>query len=132
MKTIFIKKRTLFFLVMLWLMAPRVADAQTVSHQATLIDFLASMSQKGYIDFDDLIKPIDRKQIFSLLQALKINQQLNKIEKQELEFYTASYALEDSSYLPNKGTAISFRHFFKKPKDQQHVFFIKTKILDVL
>jgi hypothetical protein len=101
--------------------------AQTFSHQQNLNEFLERMSQKGFVDYYDLIKPVDRKHIFSLLQALKNNNQLNPVEKKELIFYINGYELEDSSFMPNKPVAPSFKHFFKKPFDQQHLFLYKDK-----
>ena len=44
-----------------------VAHAQVQSHQTTVINFLGRMAQKGKIEFNDLIKPIDRKIIFQKL-----------------------------------------------------------------
>jgi hypothetical protein len=41
--------------------------AQVQSHQTTVIDFLSRMAQKGKIEFNDFIKPVDRKIIFQKL-----------------------------------------------------------------
>lgn len=118
--------RALVFLVCLVFTSTSLR-AQTVSHQQNLNEFLERMSQKGFVDYYDLMKPVDRKHIFSLLQTLKNNTQLNPVEKKELSFYINGYELEDSSFMPNKPVAPSFKHFFKKPFDQQHLFLYKDK-----
>ena len=118
--------RALVFLVCLVFTSTSLR-AQTVSHQQNLNEFLERMSQKGFVDYYDLMKPVDRKHIFSLLQTLKNNTQLNPVEKKELNFYINGYELEDSSFMPNKPVAPSFKHFFKKPFDQQHLFLYKDK-----
>jgi hypothetical protein len=103
------------------------ASSQTFSHQQNLDNFLLLMSQKGFIEYNNTIKPVDRKYIFSLLQDLKTNSDLNPIEKKELQFYLTGYKLEDSAYMPNNKVAPSFKHFFQKPFDEQHLFLYKDK-----
>jgi len=103
------------------------ATAQTFSHQQNLDQFLALMSQKGFIDYNDLIKPNDRTYIYSLLQTLKSNNNLSTLEKQDVNFYLSGFKLEDSTYLPNDKVKPSFPQFFKKPFDEQHLFLYKDK-----
>ncbi len=71
-------------------------NAQVQSHQTTLIDFLSRMAQKGKIEFNDFIKPVDRKIIFQKLEELQ-NQRndLSKIEKKELQFFITGFFLEN-------------------------------------
>ena len=69
--------------------------AQVQSHQTTVIDFLSRMAQKGKIEFNDLIKPIDRKIIFQKLEALQNQKDLSAIEQKELQFFIAGFALEN-------------------------------------
>ncbi len=102
-------------------------SAQTVTHQQYLVSYLEIMAQKGFIDFNDLIKPVDRKQVFTLLQSLQNNPKLNSVEKQELAFFINGFKLEDSTYMPNSKVAPSFKHFFKKPKDEQYLFLYKDQ-----
>lgn len=101
--------------------------AQTYSHQENLNSFLERMAQKGLVQYNDLIKPMDRHYQFGLLQTLKNNTQLSSIEKKELNFYINGFELEDSSFMPNNKVAPSFKHFFKNPFDQQHLFLYKDK-----
>ena len=54
--------------------------------------FLYRMAQKGFIDFNDLIKPINRVQVLNALNIL--NQKdfaLTNVEKKELNFYLQEY-----------------------------------------
>jgi hypothetical protein len=127
MKTNFLKSLFAFFIVLCFAFSSNKLFAQTFSHQDNLNQFLELMSQKGFINYNNLIKPVDRKQLFSLLDDLKTNSDLNALEKQELAFYLQGFKLEDSAYMPNNKVAPSFPHFFKKPLDQQHLFLYKDK-----
>jgi hypothetical protein len=127
MKTNFLKSLFVFFITVCFALNFNQATAQTFSHQQNLNQFLELMSQKGFIDYADLIKPVERKHVFSLLQELNSNKNLNEVEKKELAFYIAGFKLEDSSFMPNKIVPPSFSHFFKKPFDQQHLFLYKDK-----
>ncbi len=60
--------------------------AQVQSHQTTVIDFLGRMAQKGKIEFNDLIKPIDRKIIFQKLEELKIKKIYLQLSKKNYNF----------------------------------------------
>ena len=119
--------RIIFMLAICFLGNFNKLSAQTVTHQQYLVSYLEIMAQKGYIDFNDLIKPVDRKQVFTLLQSLQNNPKLNSVEKQELAFFINGFKLEDSTYMPNSKVAPSFKHFFKKPKDEQYLFLYKDQ-----
>ncbi len=55
--------------------------------------FLYRMAQKGFIEYNDLIKPINRSHVLNALTVLKESDTLlNKIEKQELQFYLQEYS----------------------------------------
>ncbi len=45
-----------------------IVYSQVVSHQVSVIDYLGRMAQKGNIEFNDFIKPIDRKMIYKKLK----------------------------------------------------------------
>ena len=53
--------------------------------------FLATMSQKGYIEWNDLIFPITKEKIQKALSILKNNTSLNNLEQLELAFYLKEY-----------------------------------------
>jgi hypothetical protein len=97
MKKTFLQKGLSFIIAFCFICNLHSLKAQTVTHQQYLISYLEIMAQKGYVDFNDLLKPIDRKQVFTLLQSLKNNPQLNNVEKQELAFFLNGFKLEDSS-----------------------------------
>lgn len=132
MKKIYNRYLLHFVVIICCVVSLHPASGQTFSHQQNLNQFLALMAQKGYIDYNDLIKPVDRTHIFSLLQQLKTNNNLNEVEKKELAFYSEGLVLADSSYVPNKIVAPSFPHFFKKPFDQQHLFLYKDENFGLL
>ena len=51
-------------------------------------NFLGRVSQKGIIEFDDLIRPLPRKYISDkLLEADSLSSQLTSLERDELEFF---------------------------------------------
>ena len=50
--------------------------------------FLYRMAQRGLIEYNDLIKPINRTSVLKALYILKQkNSALNNVEKNELSFY---------------------------------------------
>ena len=49
------------------------------------------MSQKGYIEWNDLIYPITKEKIQNTLFKLKDNSSLNNLEQFELAFYLKEY-----------------------------------------
>ncbi len=54
--------------------------------------FLSSMSQKGYIEWDDLIYPITKEKIKQALsEIVEKKYLLNSLEKKELNFYLQEY-----------------------------------------
>lgn len=54
--------------------------------------FLYRMAQKGFIEYNDLIKPINRVHVLDILNILKQNDSiLTSIEKAELNFYLQEY-----------------------------------------
>ncbi len=54
--------------------------------------FLYRMAQRGLIEYNDLIKPINRVHILNLLNILKQKDSaLNNVEKNELIFYLQEY-----------------------------------------
>ena len=64
--------------------------------------FLSRMSQKGIIEFDDLIKPVTREYIAGKLMEVKSKMEngrwkmegVTNVEKEELEFYLQDYTFE--------------------------------------
>ena len=70
------------------------AIAQNVweNNNSEVHPFLYRMAQKGFIEFDDLIKPINRVHILNALNVLKQRDSvLSDIEKNELNFYLQEY-----------------------------------------
>jgi hypothetical protein len=115
-------------------------NAQVQSHQTTVIDFLSRMAQKGKIEFNDLIKPIDRKIIFQKLDELQKQKDLSAIEQKEVQFFIAGFVLEnptivhfgsnlaDTSEVKNRysGPAfIAFKKLKTNPAVQQNIITYK-------
>jgi hypothetical protein len=121
--------------------------AQVQSHQTTVIDFLSRMAQKGKIEFNDFIKPIDRKIIFQKLEELKNQKDLSAIEQKEVQFFIAGFVLEnptiihigsnlaDSSLVKNLYTGPQFFAFKKlksDPSAQQHLIAYKDNQFGII
>jgi hypothetical protein len=54
--------------------------------------FLYRMAQKGFIEYNDLIKPINRTSVLSALNILKLKDStLSVVEKKEFNFYLQEY-----------------------------------------
>ena len=81
------------FIVLLLISFLNTIHGQQVYERNTLEvhQFLATMSQKGYIEWNDLIYPITKEKIQKVLQQLKFVNGLNKLEQLELDFYLKEY-----------------------------------------
>ena len=93
--------KIVFCILLLQTMMPNFTslNAQVQSHQSTVIDFLSRMAQKGKIEFNDFIKPVDRKIIFQKLEELQNQKDLSEIEQKELQFF--NYAENSEFYRAN-------------------------------
>lgn len=62
--------------------------------------FLYRMAQKGFIEYNDLIKPINRMHILNALNTLKLRDSiLSTLEKKELSFYLQEYNRQTSEQI---------------------------------
>jgi hypothetical protein len=111
-------------------------NAQVQSHQSTVVDFLSRMAQKGKIEFNDLIKPIDRKIIFQKLDELQNQKDLSLIEQKELQFFIAGFALENTTIKTlGKSTSpqfFSFKQLKLNPSAQQHLITYKDNHFGIM
>ena len=142
--------KIVFCILLLQTMMPNFnsLNAQVQSHQSTVIDFLSRMAQKGKIEFNDFIKPVDRKIIFQKLEELQ-NQKndLSAIERKELDFFIAGFTLENSKVihigsgladtglgknLYNGPQFISFKKLKSNPSIQQHLIAYKDNHFGII
>jgi hypothetical protein len=94
-------------------------NAQNIfeNNQSEVYFYLSRIAQKGLISFNDLIQPINRKEISSKLEELSNKDSLlNKIEKEELFFYLREYGLNkvqlsDKVFLLKKDEKYRWRTF---------------------
>ncbi len=76
--------------------------------------FLDRLSNKGIIEFSDLVKPVSRKYIaINIMEAESKIQMLNDLEKEELEFYKKDYFLEIEGF-DKKNLNKKYLSFFGK------------------
>ncbi len=97
---IFIKSNSLLriFTALILLFSLTILKAQVVNEPLykEVYNFLERLSNKGVIEFDDLILPVSRKTVFIKLTEAKEKQHLlTNLEKEELTFFLSDYNLEN-------------------------------------
>jgi hypothetical protein len=83
-----------YLIYIIFLLAFNKINAQEVYERNSLevYQFLSSMSQKGYIEWNDLITPASKEKIKNALTILEAKQSnLNTLEKKEMIFYLNEY-----------------------------------------
>ena len=115
-----------FCILLLQTMMPNFTslNAQVQSHQSTVIDYLSRMAQKGKIEFNDFIKPIDRKIIFQKLTELQNQKDLSAIEQKELQFFIAGFVLENPTII-HIGSSLTDTSFGKNGNSGPQFFSFK-------
>lgn len=110
-------------LIMVWVICFTCIQiqAQVFTHQKTVIEYLERMAQKGFVQLNDLVKPLDRGEVFQLLNQLQSNPNLTSIEKQELQFFLSNYRFDNLSenYVPK--TMSVFKDFKKSLFNEPHL-----------
>ena len=86
------KKLFFIFLFILAFITQAITQNVWENNNSEVHPFLYRMAQKGFIEYNDLIKPINRIHIVNALNVLKqIDSVLSDIEKNELNFYLQEY-----------------------------------------
>jgi len=113
----------LFFIIVgcIFLFNANPGTAQVFTHQQTVVAYLERMAQKGAIEFNDLMKPVDRAIVFNLLNQLQQNKNLTKLERDELEFYISYYSFDnlEKPYIPKSLTV--FKQIKKNLFNEPHI-----------
>jgi hypothetical protein len=87
-----LKKLFFTFLFILTFSIPSITQNVWENNNSEVHPFLFRMAQKGFIQYNDLIKPINRVHVVDALSILKLKDSLlSNIEKQELAFYLQEY-----------------------------------------
>jgi len=87
-----LKKLFLTFLLILAFTFQAITQNVWENTNSEVQPFLYRMAQKGFIDYNDLIKPINRVNVLNVLNILKLKvSTLNIVEKKELNFYLQEY-----------------------------------------
>ncbi|MFN5641059.1 MAG: capsule assembly Wzi family protein [Sphingobacteriales bacterium] len=85
-------KHSIFFAVFLMLITYSTSAQVWENHRSEVYPYLYRMAQKGFIEFNDVSRPLSRQQIYQWLDELQQKkQELTDIEKQELSFYIKEY-----------------------------------------
>ena len=86
------KKLFFTFLFILAFITQTISQNVWENNNSEVQPFLYRMAQKGFIEYNDLIKPINRVNVFNVLNILKLKDStLSIIEKKELNFYLQEY-----------------------------------------
>lgn len=102
-----------------------MANAQVVYEPLyeDVYNFLGRISQKGIIEFDDLIRPLPRSYISNkLLEADSLSSQLTKLEREELEFFLKDYLHERWLSEGNNKQTEHLDYFGFDPADRWRMF----------
>ena len=82
------KKLFLIFIVILAFTLQAITQNVWENTNTEVHPFLYRMAQKGFIEYEDLIKPINRINVLNALNILKLKDStLSIVEKKELNFY---------------------------------------------
>ncbi|MDY0081744.1 MAG: hypothetical protein RBR74_01045, partial [Ignavibacteriaceae bacterium] len=93
-----------------------------------IYSFLARLSQKSVVEFNDQIRPVSRKYIAQkLIEANQKSDQLTSLEKDELEFYSKDFRFEFEllNNIKNDSSGISF--FGKDKSERLRLFSFNNK-----
>ncbi len=86
------KKLFFIFLFILAFFIQAISQNVWENSNSEVHPFLYRMAQKGFIDYNDLIKPINRVHVLNSLNTLKQKDSvLNNVEKKELNFYLQEF-----------------------------------------
>ena len=81
------KKIFFTFLFILTFSIPSITQNVWENNDSEVHPFLYRMAQKGFIEYNDLIKPINRVNVLNVLSILKLKDStLSIVEKKELNF----------------------------------------------
>ncbi|HQJ45923.1 MAG TPA: hypothetical protein PK195_04720, partial [Ignavibacteriaceae bacterium] len=111
----------MFKKIFLFLLLSSFAFAQVVYEPLNrdIYSFLAKLSQKSVIEFNDQIRPVSRKYVAQkLIEANQKSNQLTSLEKDELEFYSKDFRFEFEllNNVKNDSTEIIF---FRNDKSER-------------
>lgn len=103
-------KKLLFFILLSHFLLSQVVYEPINS---SVYEFLDNMSSKGIISFDEIIRPVSRKNIANyLLQINKSQNLLSNIEKEELNFYLNDYKVEINLINKTKDTTETYNFIY--------------------
>jgi hypothetical protein len=109
-----LKKYTCFLLLLVFVFNNISAQTVFENSKSEVYPFLNRMSQKGLVEFNDIIQPITRSQISLVLITLSTKKAtLSTTEQKELSFYLQEYGTSNLDTLKNE---ISF---FKKDANKR-------------
>jgi hypothetical protein len=118
----------------LFLALSYVATAQVVYEPLNrdVYSFLARLSQKSVVVFNDQIRPVSRKYIAEkLLEASEKSIQLTSLEKKELDFYNKDFMREFDLIRGNKVDSIQMKILDYADGDRFRLFSFKNNLFTI-
>lgn len=106
------------------------ANAQVVYEPAnsTVYDFVERLSAKGIVEFNPVIKPVSRIDLYYiLLEARDKIELLSKLEIEEIKFYLKDFSLEKSLLLKDEPDISG--HFFNDGTGRFRLYSFNDKLL---
>jgi len=119
----------IFIVFLFFISQTQPLSAQVVweSPNKEIYSYLERMAQKGFLQFNDLIKPLSRQYLGACLDSLSHRMdQLSPIEKKEWAFYMREYGLEAAS-LSNAEAIETIGYFQKDAYKRWRPFFARNK-----
>lgn len=114
------------------------AQVITIPVENGIYDFLERMNMKGFIKLDDEVKPFSRKyvavKIVNIVDKISDTKNLlNKLELDELEFYSQEYMYEILSTLSesNHSDNISVKSFFSELEERWHLLSYSDSLFNI-
>jgi len=98
-----------YFLILLIYITPINAQIvyEPVEHE--VYNFIERLALKGIIDFNNVIKPVSRTDIYErLLEANEKRISLTELEKEEIDFYLNDFSLEADLKNVQSSTKLSY------------------------
>ncbi|MCW8811521.1 MAG: hypothetical protein OQK64_11240, partial [Ignavibacteriaceae bacterium] len=122
-KKVFLQKGPLLLFIAMSI-APSL-EAQVVYEPLyeDVYNFLRRVSQKGIIEFNDLIRPLPRTYITEkLLETDSLSSRLTSLEKEELKFFLKDFYFEKWLVDGNKDKKENLDYFTFDPADRWRMF----------
>ncbi len=96
------------------------SQVSNVKINDNIYDFLSITSKKGFIEYNDLVKPLSRKYIAQkLIEIKEVENKLTKLQKDELEFYFKEFGYEIEKIIRIKKSELEIQNSNLNKENQE-------------